>query len=274
MRELMDEIVAFAELEHAIDLPVRTYSSGMYMRLGFSVASHIEADVLLLDEVFAVGDEDFQRKCFGKIREFKSRGGTIVFVSHDAQAVERLCDRAVLLRQGEVVFNGETRAGDRRVPAAARRASAAPTSSRPGCASGGAERRGSSRRGCSTPTARSGSSSRAGRPATVELRVSARADAAPPPSVSIELRDNDGVVLAGVTQATDGARLGRGRRGAHAALRDRAPAARRGALPPPLRARSSARAAGSCTRSTTWCASSSSRSGARPGRSCSTGAGA
>ena len=105
----MDEIVSFAELERVIDLPVRTYSSGMYMRLGFSVAAHIQADVLLLDEVFAVGDEEFQRKCFGKIHEFKSRGGTIVFVSHDAQAVERLCDRAVLLRQGAVVFDGATR---------------------------------------------------------------------------------------------------------------------------------------------------------------------
>ncbi len=104
----MDEIVAFAELEQFIDLPVRTYSSGMYMRLGFSVAAHIRSDVLLLDEVFAVGDEQFQRKCFGKIAEFKNRGGTIVFVSHDAQAVERLCDRAVLLRQGEVAFDGPT----------------------------------------------------------------------------------------------------------------------------------------------------------------------
>src|SRR5690242_10670147 len=109
VRELMDEIVAFAELERFIDLPVRTYSSGMFMRLGFSVASHIRSDVLLLDEVFAVGDEQFQRKCFGKIAEFKHRGGTILFVSHDAQAVERLCDRAVLLRQGEVAFDGSTR---------------------------------------------------------------------------------------------------------------------------------------------------------------------
>ena len=80
----------------------------MFMRLGFSVAAHIQADVLLLDEVFAVGDEQFQRKCFGKIAEFKNRGGTILFVSHDAQAVERLCDRAVLLRQGEVAFDGPT----------------------------------------------------------------------------------------------------------------------------------------------------------------------
>jgi ABC-type polysaccharide/polyol phosphate transport system ATPase subunit len=108
IREKLDEIVAFAGLEEFVDLPVRTYSSGMYMRLGFAIASHIEADVLLLDEVFAVGDEAFQRRCFGKIFEFKQRGGTIVFVSHDASAVERLCDRSVLLRQGTVAFDGPT----------------------------------------------------------------------------------------------------------------------------------------------------------------------
>ena len=108
IREKLDEIVAFAGLEQFIDLPVRTYSSGMYMRLGFAIASHIEADVLLLDEVFAVGDEAFQRKCFGKIFEFKQGGGTIVFVSHDASAVERLCDRAVLLQDGVVAFDGPT----------------------------------------------------------------------------------------------------------------------------------------------------------------------
>ncbi len=108
VRQKLDEIVAFAGLEDFIDLPVRTYSSGMYMRLGFAIAAHIEADVLLLDEVFAVGDEAFQRKCFGKIFEFKQRGGTIVFVSHDAAAVERLCDRAVLLKDGLVSFDGPT----------------------------------------------------------------------------------------------------------------------------------------------------------------------
>ena len=108
IREKLDEIVAFAGLEEFIDLPVRTYSSGMYMRLGFAIASHVEADVLLLDEVFAVGDEAFQRKCFGKIFEFKQGGGTIVFVSHDAAAVERLCDRAVLLKDGLVAFDGPT----------------------------------------------------------------------------------------------------------------------------------------------------------------------
>jgi len=108
IQEQMDEIVAFAELDRFIDLPVRTYSSGMYMRLGFSIATHLNAQVLLLDEVFAVGDEAFQRKCFGKIFEFKSRGGTIVFVSHDASAVERLCERAVLLREGRVEAEGAT----------------------------------------------------------------------------------------------------------------------------------------------------------------------
>jgi ABC-2 type transport system ATP-binding protein/lipopolysaccharide transport system ATP-binding protein len=109
IRRQMEEIVAFAELERFIDVPVRTYSSGMYMRLGFAIAAHLDVDVLLLDEVFAVGDEEFQRKCFGKIFEFKQRGGTIVFVSHDAAAVNRLCARAVLLRDGEVAFDGPTR---------------------------------------------------------------------------------------------------------------------------------------------------------------------
>jgi ABC-type polysaccharide/polyol phosphate transport system ATPase subunit len=109
IRERFDEIVAFAELEHAIDRPVRTYSSGMTMRLGFAIAAFLDADVLLLDEVFAVGDEAFQRKCFGRIFRFKQEGGTIVFVSHDAAAVERLCERSVLLDHGRVAFDGPTR---------------------------------------------------------------------------------------------------------------------------------------------------------------------
>ena len=108
IRERFDEIVAFAELEDFIDVPVRTYSSGMFMRLGFAVASHLSADVLLLDEVFAVGDGAFQRKCLERILEFKRGGGTIVFVSHDASAVERLCERAILLREGRVAFDGPT----------------------------------------------------------------------------------------------------------------------------------------------------------------------
>jgi ABC-type polysaccharide/polyol phosphate transport system ATPase subunit len=109
IRKRFDEIVAFAELEAAIDRPVRTYSSGMTMRLGFSIAAFLDADILLLDEVFAVGDESFQRKCFGRIFRFKQEGGTIVFVSHDAQAVERLCERSVFLEGGRVAFDGPTR---------------------------------------------------------------------------------------------------------------------------------------------------------------------
>ncbi len=108
VRERMDEIVSFSELDRFIDLPVRTYSAGMFMRLGFAVATHLDADVLLLDEVFTVGDEAFQRKCFGKIFEFKSRGGTIIFVSHAASSVESLCERAILLRAGNVAYDGET----------------------------------------------------------------------------------------------------------------------------------------------------------------------
>jgi lipopolysaccharide transport system ATP-binding protein len=108
IRERLDEIVDFAGIGHYVDLPVRTYSAGMYMRLGFAVAAHVDADVLLLDEIFAVGDEEFQRKCFGRISHFKQRGGTIVFVSHDASAVERLCERAVLLHGGTVEFDGPT----------------------------------------------------------------------------------------------------------------------------------------------------------------------
>jgi len=108
IRERFDEIVAFAEIEDAIDRPVRTYSSGMTMRLGFAIAAFLDADVLLLDEVFAVGDESFQRKCFGVISRFKEGGGTIVFVSHDAAAVERLCLRSVLLQAGGVAFEGPT----------------------------------------------------------------------------------------------------------------------------------------------------------------------
>jgi ABC-type polysaccharide/polyol phosphate transport system ATPase subunit len=106
VRQRIEEIVAFAELERFIDLPVRTYSSGMYMRLGFAIAVHVDADILVLDEVFAVGDEAFQRKCIGKILDFKERGGTVCFVSHSASAVERLCERAMLLSHGEVEYDG------------------------------------------------------------------------------------------------------------------------------------------------------------------------
>jgi ABC-2 type transport system ATP-binding protein len=104
--EHLDEIIDFAELEAFKDVAVRTYSSGMYMRLGFSVAMHIQPNVLLLDEILAVGDEAFQQKCFGRLGDFKRAGGTIVFVSHDPSAVERLCDRAIMLERGRVLEAG------------------------------------------------------------------------------------------------------------------------------------------------------------------------
>jgi ABC-2 type transport system ATP-binding protein len=109
-----DEIVEFSELERFIDLPVRTYSAGMYMRLGFSIAVNVDADVLLLDEVFAVGDEAFQRKCIDRILRFKEQNRTIAFVSHSGAALERMCDRALLLRQGMVEYDGETAEAIRR----------------------------------------------------------------------------------------------------------------------------------------------------------------
>jgi ABC-type polysaccharide/polyol phosphate transport system ATPase subunit len=105
----LDEIIDFAELEAFKDAPVRTYSSGMYMRLGFSVAMHVQPDVLLLDEVLAVGDQAFQEKCYGRIWEFKRAGGTIVFVSHDEAAVARVCDRALLLEDGRMVESGSAK---------------------------------------------------------------------------------------------------------------------------------------------------------------------
>ena len=102
-----DEIVAFAELEDFIDAPVKTYSSGMYMRLGFSVAIHVDPDVLLVDEVLAVGDEAFTHKCFDKLAEFRRRGRTILLVTHSLDLVTRFCDDALWLDGGVVRAQGD-----------------------------------------------------------------------------------------------------------------------------------------------------------------------
>ena len=103
VEERVDQIVDFSEVGDFIDMPVRTYSSGMQMRLAFAVASHVNPDILLLDEVLAVGDEAFQRKCMGRIASFLRGGGTLVFVSHDPNAVENVCTRAVLMDRGAVL---------------------------------------------------------------------------------------------------------------------------------------------------------------------------
>ena len=103
----IDEIIAFSELEPFLDQPLRTYSSGMIARLGFSVVVHLEPEILVIDEVLAVGDLQFQAKCREKINEFKRRGVTIVLVSHSTEEVRRLCDRGIWLKEGKIVGEGE-----------------------------------------------------------------------------------------------------------------------------------------------------------------------
>src|SRR5512138_1532474 len=104
-----DEIVDFAELQEFIDAPVKTYSSGMYMRLGFAVAIHVDPEVLLIDEVLAVGDEAFTRKCLDKLAELHRRGKTILFVTHSLGLVDKMCDEALWLRHGRAADRGDPR---------------------------------------------------------------------------------------------------------------------------------------------------------------------
>lgn len=103
-----DEIVAFSEIERFIDTEVKHYSSGMFLRLAFSVAIHTEVDILLVDEILSVGDEPFQRKCLDKIRQLHAQGRTLVIVSHDLDMVADLCERGIVIRNGRVAFDGES----------------------------------------------------------------------------------------------------------------------------------------------------------------------
>jgi ABC-type polysaccharide/polyol phosphate transport system ATPase subunit len=204
IRQRFDEIVAFAELEHAIDRPVRTYSSGMTMRLGFAIASFLDADILLLDEVFAVGDEAFQRKCFGRIFRFKQEGGTIVFVSHDASAVERLCERSVLLDTGRIAFTGPTREAVTRY----RRALAEDTD--PAERGAGLREWGSGEATIASAALVGEEGAErlqflSGEPFALRIAVVA-GDGVPPPRVQLELRDDSGTLVAG--DAVDLGRLG------------------------------------------------------------------
>ena len=105
----LDDIIAFSELEDFIDNPVRTYSSGMYMRLAFAVAINVDADILLIDEILSVGDEHFQNKCFKKMLELKKQGKTMVFVTHSMESVKRLCDRTIWLYNGKIRMDGDTK---------------------------------------------------------------------------------------------------------------------------------------------------------------------
>lgn len=204
IKSRFDEIVAFAELEHAIDRPVRTYSSGMTMRLGFAIAAFLDADVLLLDEVFAVGDEAFQRKCFGRIFAFKQAGGTIVFVSHDAAAVERLCERSVFLEAGRVAFDGPTR------EAVTRYRRALSDEASPAELSVGLREWGSGEAAIASASlvGQEGADRLqflSGEPFELQVAVATR-DGVPPPRLQLELRDDAGTLVSG--QAVDLRSLG------------------------------------------------------------------
>lgn len=108
IKRKFDEIVAFAEVDKYVDTPVKHYSSGMYMRLAFGVAAHLETEILLVDEILAVGDAQFQRKCFAKIQESGRQGRTVLFVSHNIAALRQFCSSAILLHQGRVAMRGDT----------------------------------------------------------------------------------------------------------------------------------------------------------------------
>lgn len=109
IKSKFDEIVAFAEVEQFLDTPVKRYSSGMYMRLAFAVAAHLEQEILIVDEVLAVGDAAFQKKCLGKMQDVSQGGRTVLFVSHNMEAITRLCSRCLYLVKGELKMQGETR---------------------------------------------------------------------------------------------------------------------------------------------------------------------
>jgi lipopolysaccharide transport system ATP-binding protein len=106
IRTQLDEIVAFAEIDTYVDTPVKRYSSGMYVRLAFAVAAHLEPEILIVDEVLAVGDVQFQKKCLGKMGDVADEGRTVLFVSHNMNAITALCSRVIVLRQADVIFNG------------------------------------------------------------------------------------------------------------------------------------------------------------------------
>jgi ABC-type polysaccharide/polyol phosphate transport system ATPase subunit len=200
IEERLDEIIEFAELEQFIDLPVRTYSSGMYMRLGFAIAAHLDADILLLDEVFAVGDEAFQRKCVDKVLEFKQRGGTIVFVSHAASAVERLCDRAILLRRGGVEYDGDAHEALRRYQAMLAEEEA-PAERSAGLREWGTGEVRVTR--AMLEAADGGERREFGADEPVVLRIWVASEAAmPSPEIAVELRDSSGGLLGSHVQST------------------------------------------------------------------------
>ena len=108
---IYDAIVTYSGLEHFIDVPIKNYSSGMYMRLGFAIAANLDPDILLLDEIFAVGDADFQQRCMATLKGFMDQGKTIIFVSHTPASIRAICRRVCVLEQGELAFDGDVEGG-------------------------------------------------------------------------------------------------------------------------------------------------------------------
>jgi ABC-type polysaccharide/polyol phosphate transport system ATPase subunit/SAM-dependent methyltransferase len=111
IERIYDAVVAYSGLEHFIDVPIKNYSSGMYMRLGFAISANLDPDILLLDEIFAVGDADFQQRCTGTVKRFLDAGKTIIFVSHAAPSIRTICRRVCVLEQGELSFDGDVESG-------------------------------------------------------------------------------------------------------------------------------------------------------------------
>jgi ABC-type polysaccharide/polyol phosphate transport system ATPase subunit len=143
IEEIYDAIVEYSGLEHFIDVPIKNYSSGMYMRLGFAIAANLNPDILLLDEIFAVGDAEFQQRCMATLRKFMEDGKTIIFVSHAAPAIRAICRRVCVLEQSELVFDGDLESGlefyegqAKRVPSSADASSPAPPQVAPAAEAG------------------------------------------------------------------------------------------------------------------------------------------
>jgi ABC-type polysaccharide/polyol phosphate transport system ATPase subunit len=196
--ERLEPIIAFSELGTFIDAPVKTYSSGMFVRLGFAIAAHLEADVLLIDELLAVGDEAFQRKCMRRIAERISEGTTLILVSHAASAIERMCERVVVLDSGRVVFDGPTSDG---LPFYHRlMGTEEPEPSRDPRAGAGAFEIAALDVG--DDDGRRSYALRAGRPARVTMTLRATRPATAP-SVQLEVRDQEGRRLFATEAAPD-----------------------------------------------------------------------
>jgi ABC-2 type transport system ATP-binding protein len=173
----------------------------MYMRLGFAIAVHLDADVLLLDEVFAVGDEAFQRKCMDRILAFKRAGGTIVFVSHSASAVERMCDRAVLLRDGRLVYDGEAHDGLRLYQSQLAEVEQAAEQTGPDPSDWGSHEIRVTRATLAGPDGGERQELAADEPASLSIWVASDTKL-PPPEIAVELRDANGGLMGTHAQST------------------------------------------------------------------------